>query len=468
MAEKVYDTSKLINLHSADGTTLLIPKIPLSTVDNNAYTVDAEGNISTKGAGVSLQSAVQAEIAAAVADSVVGNYVPWTDGSNVVIPGTLTVEGDTTLAGVTATNADITGTLDVTGKATLSDALDVAGAATLKGAVRVEGKLVAAQDMYIETTADGSTTSTKVATMADIDGITGGTLNNYYTKGEVDAIAEGTLEDANVYTDSASTALSAQITALDTKVTTDYATKVYVGEQIAAIDHLKREIVTELPTGEAIDTNTIYMVKMGDQGANVYREYMYIEGKWEIVGDSNIDFSNYYTKGEVDTKIGSYYTKGEVDAALADYVTTEDFNGSIANYALKTELQSTSSTLNAAVVDASSALSAEIAAVDSKFADYALTTYVDAQDGSTLTSANEYADAAVSTAASALNASIVAASSVLNDSITAVDGKFASYYDKDTVDATFAPIDGATLTNVVSITGTDAHIAVSKVTATEL
>ena len=148
------------------------------------------------------------------------------------------------------------------------------------------------------------------------------------------------------------------------------------------------------------------LCKMGDQGENVYREYMYIEGKWEIVGDSNIDFSNYYTKGEVDTKIGSYYTKGEVDAALADY---------------------------------------------------ALTTYVDAQDGSTLTSANAYADAAVSTASSALN-----------DSITAVDGKFASYYDKDTVDATFAPIDGATLTNVVSITGDAAHVAVSKVTATEL
>ena len=131
MAEKVYSTSKLINLHSADGSTLLIPKIPLSTVDNNAYTV-VDGAIVTKGAGVSLQAAVQAEIAAAIADDVVGNYVPWTDGSNVEILGTLTVEGATTLAALSAADTDITGTLDVT------------GAATLKGAVRVEGKLVAA------------------------------------------------------------------------------------------------------------------------------------------------------------------------------------------------------------------------------------------------------------------------------------------------------------------------------------
>lgn len=35
-------------------------------------------------------------------------------------------------------------------------------------------------------------------------------------------------------------------------------------------------------------------------------------------------------------------------------------------------------------------------------------------------------------------------------------------------DAKFAPLDGAELTNVVSITGDKAHIAVSKVTATEL
>lgn len=182
MAEKVYSTSKLINLHSADGSTLLIPKVPLSTVDNNAYTV-VDGAIVTKGAGVSLQAAVQAEIAAAVD----GNYVPWTDGSNVEIPGTLTVEG----------------------------------------AVRVEGKLVATQDMYIETTSNGETTSTKVATMADIDGITGGTLNNYYTKDEVDTIAEGVLEDANSYTDKQDSALREELLGA-------------IGSSIDAIDHLKR------------------------------------------------------------------------------------------------------------------------------------------------------------------------------------------------------------------------------------
>ena len=331
MAEKVYSTSKLINLHSADGSTLLIPKIPLSTVDNNAYTV-VDGAIVTKGAGVSLQAAVQAEIAAAIADDVVGTYVPWTDGSNVEIPGTLTVEGAT----------------------------------TLKAAVRIEGKLVAAQDMYIETTSNGETTSTKVATMADIDGITGGTLNNYYTKGEVDAIAEGasSYTDAEVakassYTDSQiasaltglpdGSKLVAYIDAQDDahQSAAEATAKAYTDEQdsalreellgaigssIDAIDHLKREIVQdELPAVEDADLTTIYMVPSvigeGEAARTVYVEYMVINGKWETIGDSDVQLVNYYTKAETDAAIEAAFNDfddGFGDSGLKAYIDAQD------------------------------------------------------------------------------------------------------------------------------------------------
>ena len=50
----------------------------------------------------------------------------------------------------------------------------------------------------------------------------------------------------------------------------------------------------------------------------------------------------------------------------------------------------------------------------------------------------------------------------------ATGGNRVTVYTSEGVDAKFAPIDGATLTNVVSITGDAAHVAVSKVTATEL
>lgn len=256
--------------------------------------------------------------------------------------------------------------------------------------------------------ADGSTLevtsnleSLKAAIDAQIDGkvaVVDGNLT----------AASSTLNAAIVAADSKIDGVDAKIDGVDAKLTSDYATKVYVGEQIAAIDHLKRAIVTELPTGEAIDLNTIYMVKMGDQGENVYREYMYLDGKWEIVGDSNIDFSNYYTKGEVDTTFGSYYTKGEIDTTIGSYYTKGEIDTTIGSYYTKGE------------VDATLADYVTTDDFNGSIANYALTTYVDAQDGSTLTSANEYTDAAVATASNALNASIAA-----------VDGKFANYYDKD-------------------------------------
>ena len=36
---------------------------------------------------------------------------------------------------------------------------------------------------------------------------------------------------------------------------------------------------------------------------NIYNEYIYINNKWELVGSTAVDLSNYYTKGEVDDKI---------------------------------------------------------------------------------------------------------------------------------------------------------------------
>lgn len=82
---------------------------------------------------------------------------------------------------------------------------------------------------------------------------------------------------------------------------------------------LTRQIVTQLPT-EDIDPNCIYMIlKATAQTSNIYDEYMYINSNWELIGDSQLDLSNYYTKQEVNqlpavasgitgTKVGNYDT----------------------------------------------------------------------------------------------------------------------------------------------------------------
>lgn len=60
------------------------------------------------------------------------------------------------------------------------------------------------------------------------------------------------------------------------------------------------KIVDELPT-ENIDPQIIYLVKetVGEE-YDYYNEYIYVDGKWELLGSTRIDLSNYYTKEQVD------------------------------------------------------------------------------------------------------------------------------------------------------------------------
>lgn len=60
------------------------------------------------------------------------------------------------------------------------------------------------------------------------------------------------------------------------------------------------EIVDELPT-ENIDTHTIYLVKETvGEADDYYNEYIYVNGEWELLGSTQIDLSDYYTKEQVD------------------------------------------------------------------------------------------------------------------------------------------------------------------------
>ena len=93
----------------------------------------------------------------------------------------------------------------------------------------------------------------------------------------------------------------------DTDVTntlTTYATKTYVGEQISSVDHLKREIVTEIPSPETADKNTIYMLKIESAtGDDKYKEYLLIDGTLQCVGDTSVDLTDYAKKTEIPTEL---------------------------------------------------------------------------------------------------------------------------------------------------------------------
>lgn len=62
-------------------------------------------------------------------------------------------------------------------------------------------------------------------------------------------------------------------------------------------------IVNSLPTTD-ISHSTLYLVlKPGNPEGNIYEEYLYVNEKWEMIGTTGVDLSNYYNKSEIDAKI---------------------------------------------------------------------------------------------------------------------------------------------------------------------
>jgi hypothetical protein len=123
------------------------------------------------------------------------------------------------------------------------------------------------------------------------------TLGSYYTKTENDNLLSAKANQTDL------TSLSGRVTQNETDIT---------ALQTAVSGALKREIVQSLPTQD-ISTTTIYMIRnTTTSGDNIYDEYMYINSQWELIGTSATDFSNYYTKTEIDTLLSYKATDSDV------------------------------------------------------------------------------------------------------------------------------------------------------------
>ena len=80
-----------------------------------------------------------------------------------------------------------------------------------------------------------------------------------------------------------------------------------ISEAVANAHHLKREIVEALPAVSAANEDTIYMVPKSDGVAgnvagNSYTEHMLINGKFEQIGDTTVNLTDYATKTYADGK----------------------------------------------------------------------------------------------------------------------------------------------------------------------
>ena len=75
-------------------------------------------------------------------------------------------------------------------------------------------------------------------------------------------------------------------------------------ELINSLTGVQFEVVAELPlVGQS---NIIYLVpKTVPNVDNIYDEYVWINNAYELIGDTEIDLSNYYTKSETNTLLAT-------------------------------------------------------------------------------------------------------------------------------------------------------------------
>ena len=141
----------------------------------------------------------------------------------------------------------------------------------------------------------------------------------------------------------------------------DYYTREEVEELVNSIPKFTFKIVETLPTSN-ISTSTIYLIPKSSslEDVNLYDEYAYIDNKWEKIGDTKISLDNYYTKSEIndllpkkvselENDIGYitnqtngliyYYTKTEIDEKLGLYVSNNELNNKLLDYYNKPEVE---------------------------------------------------------------------------------------------------------------------------------
>ena len=103
---------------------------------------------------------------------------------------------------------------------------------------------------------------------------------------------------------------------------------------MASFSSLHFEIVTTLPSTD-ISTSTIYLVLKSTSGtSNIYTEYYYINNNWEIIGDTSVDLTNYYTQTQVDNLL-----LGKEDTLTFDSAPTSGSNNPVTSGGVYSALQ---------------------------------------------------------------------------------------------------------------------------------
>lgn len=96
-------------------------------------------------------------------------------------------------------------------------------------------------------------------------------------------------------------------------------TKTEINALVSAIPKFTISVVSSLPTSNISET-TVYLVKSGS-GGDLYTEYIYVNGAWEILGSQKVDLTGYALKEEIPTKLSELDNdSGYITKAVSDLV----------------------------------------------------------------------------------------------------------------------------------------------------
>ena len=84
----------------------------------------------------------------------------------------------------------------------------------------------------------------------------------------------------------------------------NYYTKSEVDNLISAIPKFDIKVVQTLPSSD-ISPTTVYLVPSDSESSDVYKEYIYVNTNWELIGIQKTDLSNYYNKTEINNLLSA-------------------------------------------------------------------------------------------------------------------------------------------------------------------
>lgn len=104
---------------------------------------------------------------------------------------------------------------------------------------------------------------------------------------------------------------------------TETYTKTEINNLISAIPKFNILVVESLPTSD-ISLTTVYLLKENEDGGNLYTEYIYANGSWEILGSQKIDLTGYATEKWVEGK--GYLTEHQDISGKAEKTVVEEID----------------------------------------------------------------------------------------------------------------------------------------------